>query len=156
MTKHKKRDGNRKKKGVEGRWYYDACVLRAGRKTIDEIRGKSRRKKILISYLTLGEAYGSCCNEDKAVEEAFRELFREIRELITIVNNDIPYKLFEGIREECKRIGVADTVHLATAIKNNCENLRTADRDIYGLTKETIQKLRNKFDVPKFTVTEMK
>lgn len=155
MGKGKVKNRSRKNKTSMPKWYYDACVLRSeNRNIIDEIRGKSKTKEILISYLTLGEAYGSCCNDGKKFEEYFKELFEKIRRFIIIVNNDISKKLFDEIRDENKRIRIADAVHLATAIKNKCEGLRTEDRDLYGLSKNKIQKLGKKYGISNFAIIE--
>jgi len=143
---------NKKKKQ---KWYYDASALRKDRQTIDEIRGKSIKKDILISYLALGVAYGSCCNDGKVVEETFKQLIEEIRDFIKIVKNDIPEKLFDDVRKECKCIKIADAIHLATSLKYKCENLRSSDRDLYGLRKEPIKELCKKYQVSNFAITKM-
>jgi len=153
MPKNAKKHKSSKKS--KPKWYFDACALRKERKTIDEIRARHIRKDILISYLALGEAYGSCCSENKDVEQAFKELIEEIRKYILVIKNDISNKLFEDVRSKCDRISIADAIHLATALKYKCENLITADRDLYGLSKNTKKELCNKYGISNFTITKM-
>lgn len=156
MGKGKIKSRIRKGKAIKPKWYYDACALRHGRGIVDEIRGKSIKKDILISYLTLGEAYGSCCNESEEFEEFFKDLFENIKKYITIVSNHVPDRLFNEIREECKTMKVADAMHIATAIENGCEILRTADRDIHGLTNATRKRLREISGIPNFKISKVK
>ncbi len=140
---------------VKPKWYYDACALRYSRSIVDEIRGKSIRNEIVISYLTLGEAYGTCCNESEELEEFFNELFEDVKGHVTIISNHVSDILLSKIRDECKIIKVIDAIHLATAIKNGCEVFRTADRDIYGLTNVTRKRLRKISGISNFKISKI-
>ena len=121
-----------------------------------ESNSYSKKKEILISHLALGEAYGKCCSRSKEAEQAFLELISKIREHIKIVDNTVSNKLFNDIRKICPRGHITDLIHLATAIKYKCENLRTADRDLYGIDKKRIQQLGKKYGIKNFRITEVK
>ncbi|NQU82374.1 MAG: PIN domain-containing protein [Parcubacteria group bacterium] len=147
----------RKGKSVKPRIYYDASALISQKRDIfDEIAGESIKKDILISYLALGEAYGSCCGDGEEDEEYFRQLFSKIRKFVKIVKNDVSTRLFDSVRSECGRIEICDALHLATAIYYKCEQLRTKDRDLSGIDKNKIKKLAKKYKIPNFAICETK
>ncbi len=145
----------KKRIAAKSKCYYDACAMRHSRKIIDEIRGKSMNGEVVISYLTLGEAYGSCRNESEEFEELFEEIFDGIKEHITIVSNYVSESLFNNVRKECRAIDIVDAMHVATALTNKCEIFRTADRDIHGLTNSTRKKLRIMAGISNFKISKL-
>lgn len=139
------------------RWYYDACALDEGKNTYAEIINKNFPKTALISYLSLGEAYGNCYKKSKTKAEALLELIEKLRNYIEIVDNDGIEDIFEEIQDEfdTNRLSITDSIHLATAIFHKCDILRTADRDLYGLDPRKILKLSENFDLKRFKITKI-
>lgn len=129
------------------RWYYDACALEAGI-IYDEIINNTRSKrKLTASFLSLGEAYGNCFRDDKAEDapEKFIQLINELKKInkLDIIPNARIEKAFRFVRATC-RLEVSDAMHLATAIRNNCNVFRTFDPD-FDLTKEQTREIAEKF-----------
>ncbi len=157
MTEQTNAKTKKEIKEVKLKRYYDACALRIGRETTDEIRGFFQKGGIiLVSQLALGEAFGKCLNKGKDKAEAFADLMSKIEKFITIVDNNIPLSLLSDLSAICGRIHTTDLVHLASAVKYKCRDLRTADKDLYNLTKHKVQFIGKKYEILNFTITEVK
>lgn len=145
----------------EQKWYYDACALDNDRNTYREIFNGSKNKiDSLASNLSIGEAYGnSYRKKGKDAAESFVNLIKTLNKLGTfkIINHIGIDKIFSEIRlrQKFQGLSIPDAIHLATAIKNSCCNLRTVDSDLYNLSKKEVKELSTKFNNPNFAITRM-
>lgn len=150
----------KKKNDPSQKWYYDACALE-NEMILKEIMKMNRKypRLHIISHLSLGEAYGSCCNKGKEAASSFLDLMEKLLdryfENIKIVGNDCPKKIIDYIRKNFV-LSITDALHLATAVKNKCCILRTTDYHLYNLSKQKIRGLKEKFNLSQFAITEMK
>lgn len=145
--------GKQKKKKTTHteRWYYDACALETGI-IYDEIINNTRSsRKLTASFLSLGEAYGNCFREDKdeSAPSKFVQLIEKLRNVgkLDIISNAQINKAFNFVKEVCDKLEVADAMHLATALQNKCNILRSFDRHFIKLTKEQKDRLAERFEL---------
>ncbi len=119
------------------KWYYDACALDV-KEVFAEITKKHRANETLISFLALGEAYGNNFNKSDKLAEGFFELIGKLRNNIKIISNEKTNGILRELMEAFPMLDAADALHIATAIKNDCEMIRTADQDMYGIPKKKL------------------
>lgn len=136
------------------RWYYDACVLDYDKGVYGEITSKKNPKEVLLSHLALGEAYGNCYSKGEDTTKAFLELMRIIKKHIKVVGNDGIDKVFNDVRTTFPALAICDSIHLATAIKNQCNILRTVDPDFCGLDPSKVRELAQKFGLQNFSISD--
>jgi len=151
-----------KRKKVEGRLYYDACVL--DESLYDDIfqeTGKSQHIVIaVISHLALGEALGNMLNDGGSDEvKLFIDFLDKLQRSgrLEIVGNDEIDEVFERINGCLRPNNFTDTVHISTAITHKCSNLVSSDRDIVGLDKKKKNRLKEvarDFSVDGFHITK--
>ena len=138
------------------KWYYDACTLDT-HQAYTEILNHDRSKiRSIIGHLSWGEALGNCYIKGKDKYEALNELIGRFISLVVIVGHDDTEDILRRIREEFPRLSITDALHFATAIKQGCQNLRTMDRDLYGLDKEQIKKIASEFGLENFYITRLR
>ena len=142
------------------KWYYDACALDNDKNTYKEIFSNNKHRKIesLASNLSVGEAYGnSYRKKGKEAADSFMNLMRVLNKTgaFKIVDHCDIKKLFFEIVENFPRLDIPDAIHLATAIKNGCCNLRTVDSDLYKIPAKDIRDLAKKFQAHNFAITKM-
>ena len=130
MSKKVKQKGGiiRKKEGPKEKWYYDACTLDKSKKTYSEIVNSQSYRVSIVSHLSLGEAYANCREKGKEEFESFSSLINILEKYIKVVGNDASQGILDGIRQVFQELEITDSVHLATAIDNKCQVLRTNDR----------------------------
>ncbi len=152
MTKEKD-DSDYKK------WYYDACSLDSNKDVYVEIESniKKHNTKAIISHLSLGEAFANCHRKGKEQLYAFIDLISNLKDsdLIKVVGNDHTIKELKDIFEVFDGLHAADALHLATAIYNNCEILRTTDNDLLKLPKKKVLEIAKKYGCHSFCITNM-
>lgn len=119
------------------KWYYDANALDV-KEVFVEITKKHRANETLISFLALGEAYGNNFNKSDELAESFVELIGKLRDHIKIITNEGTNGILKELMETFPRLDAADALHLATAIHNNCEMIRSGDKDIYGIPEKKL------------------
>ena len=142
------------KKLFHEKWYYDACTLDLS-ETYAELINKKHPKECYVSHLALGEAYANCHLKGRDIAEAFVELIEKMRGYITITKNDGIDRLFNEVREAVPALSITDAIHVATALKNGCNVVRTLDRDVWGIDKKTLAELAAKSGMPHFSVVPM-
>src|SRR3989344_9192689 len=147
------------------KWYYDACALDNDKHAYGEIYngGKRNGRIALAGNLSIGEAYGS--NYRKKGQETANSFLDLLRQLLAIRSNGatgleiVHHKgirdIFKEIQDRFPRLDIEDAIHLATAIKNGCCELRTADSDLYKLPAKEVKELATKFGNNAFVVTQM-
>ena len=141
------------------RWYYDACTLDDTKGTYAEMYNGHKRHSIVpfLSNLSIGEA---CSNDyrkkGKEATESFFNLLNQLDKLgvLNILHHKGLNKIFEEVMSEFE-LDISDALHLATAIANNCCNLRTIDSDLYRLPSAKVKKVAAKFNVHNFVITKM-
>lgn len=141
------------------KWYYDACVLTT-KETYDEIYNGNKRHgtKPIISNLAIGEACGN--RYRKAGMEALNSFFILLARLdslgvLEIVDHRGIDKILQEITNESE-LDITDAIHLATAIYNGCCNFRTIDRDLYGIPRDKVSKIAEKFSgIRNFVISKM-
>ena len=164
MARRSDRNFEKREKRIESleRKYYDACALRL---TVcqKEIRNSEEQGFIgMTSFLGLGECISHIIIDAKDKEDAERQIQPFVRliyeqqrknclELVTAerVTEEI-LSIFDIIGKNV--IDVADAHHLAIALSHKCVRFITTDRDLYGLTEEKQQELKEKFGIPNFSV----
>jgi len=146
------------------KWYYDACVL-------DELwfsdimnEGTNRHcpKMIVLSHLALGEAFGNIYNKKKPEALlAFTDFINSLKKAahVSVVGNDDDNypSLFDQIRGDVSELSITDAIHVATAIKEECCNIISNDRDINGLSDFKLKKIKDraaKLGVLNFCITK--
>lgn len=139
------------------RWYYDSCTLDR-KEAYAEIINAARKYGIvcLTSYLGIGEAHGTCLVKGEEQTEALLELLSKLGQMMRIVDNDDIDKELSEVRKEFPSLTFTDAIHLATAIKYKCENLRTNDQDLIGLPKKKVLEVAQKHGCPKFAISYLK
>ena len=138
------------------RCYYDACTLDSSKKTFGEILNKKDGNNCIVSHLAIGEAYANSFTKQKEVPETFIKLLGQLKPFISIVNHDgIETVLDELLSQKEIRIEAADAVHVATAIKNRCEVLRTLDYGLYNIPNKKIKAFAERYGLPNFSISKM-
>ena len=138
------------------RWYYDACVLDKSKSAYAEMFNRHYPIKAVISHLALGEAFANSHRRGNEVADAFMSLVRDLSPYIEIVGNDGCDAILHDVKREFQHLSITDALHVATAIKNNCVNLRTIDRDLYGIPqRKKLQEIGVKFGLRSFSITKM-
>lgn len=119
--------------------YYDTCTL--SKKILKQIEySTSKGKEVPItSHLSIGEYCGNVVfwkfNPDEI--EAMRELFENLNTIgLRIVGHDDIGNQFSSVLEICPELSIADSVHLATALKYNACRFVTADSDFTYVEKK--------------------
>lgn len=122
-----------------------------------EIFDNNKRYKIIsvTSHLSLGEAFGNCMKKSEEATDAFLDLIKSIQPNLEIIGNDEIDKIFSEIRMIFTRLSITDSIHLATAIRNKCENLRTVDKDLYELENKKVFNVAQKYGCKDFKITNM-
>ncbi len=141
---------------MENRYYYDACALEANKDIYKEFLDKNYPHESIVSFLSLGEAYGNCRLKSKEASNAFTQLIEDISDHISIENHDGIEAIFNKVREIFKELDMCDAIHLATAIKYKCCIFKTADRDLYGIPENKVQELAADFGLNSFVITQVK
>jgi len=115
------------------RWYYDACALKKDPKIHAQIINDNPKQNIMsvTSHLALGEALGNVLFKKKEQVDAFTGLIQSYCEagLLVVKDNDSIEEHLLKIKEHRFEMNFSDSVHLATALKNGCEQLHTSDGD---------------------------
>lgn len=140
------------------RFYYDACTLESTTKAYGEILNGSSTTLTIISHLSIGEAYGNAIDKSDEAAETCVELIEKLRKLkgksVKIVGNDVGSDVFCDIQETFPTLDHADALHLATAIKNKCDVLRTIDQDLYGLNRKKVHELGARYDIKNLSISK--
>ncbi len=150
----------RKKANLTLKWYFDACALDFDPdQSVKDITNKTAIA--YISHLSLGEAYGNCLrkNFDKTGEDANEAIFiftnfvRRLKGFVNIIGNDDIDDIFSELRDTF-RLSITDAMHLATAIKNECNVFRTADPD-FNVDRKKINDYVKKRNGREFAISMM-
>lgn len=142
-----------------GRWYYDACVLDANKRVYTEISKNLEEKNIcaVTGHLGLGEAHTNVLHK-KGREEATAliDLLHNLNEAghFFLVNHDDITEILQQIRTKFNNLSLSDAIHLATAIYNKCEVLRTKDRDLWGIPHDKIKLFAKQYDINNFEIKQ--
>jgi predicted nucleic acid-binding protein len=149
-----------KVKKYSQKWYYDACALDYDLDVYGEMTSKNNPKQIVLSHLALGEAYGNCYLDGEEKARLFIQLLERLREIFNkhqmlIVRNENIYKQFGKVREHFEVLDIADAMHIATALKHKCNNIRTIDSDLAGLQKLKVRQLGEEFEIDNFVITKI-
>ena len=133
-------------KKLKERWYYDACVL-DDRRVYEELINKHPPKESFISHLALGEALGNCLLKGTEAASAFFELIEKFQGLIRIIGNDNIDSELDVIKNDTSiRLSITDSIHLATAFKNQCIVFVTADKnDFINIPRKKVLTLASNF-----------
>ena len=116
---------------------------------------KKDANNCIISHLALGEAYGNSVQKGDQIADKFLKLVHQLKPYIKIVNHDgTETILSELLRQTDMRIEAADAMHIATAIKHQCEVLRTLDYGMYNMSSTKINAFANKHGLPIFSISE--
>ena len=156
-----KKKTQKNNKNIE-RWYYDACAIDSEKHIYGEIVSKKNPIKPIISHLALGEAYGNCCYKYKKNYnkiDAFCTLIGSLVELhcVEFIGNDDIDSIFTEIKNNFGRLSITDAIHLSTAIKSECNILRTTDPDLLGIPGKKITDFCEKsFGIKNFKITKIK
>lgn len=135
------------------RWYYDACALDSKLGTYSQIVNKKNPpRETIISHLSLGEAFANSHRKGKEVSETFAELIENLRGFFRLEGNDGIESELTVIQGEVARISLTDAVHLATALKYDCNILRTTDKDLLGIPKARLKKIAEKLGKDRCTI----
>lgn len=143
-----------KKEDNQPIWYCDACTLEE-ELIYHEVTSKNK-KKMLISHLALGEAYGNCLNKGEVQAKALLNLIRKMKKsgFLNVVGNDNIEEIVTHIIKSDLRMSFTDTVHVATALKKKCVTFMTTDKaDFEEIDKLKITELGKKFGVDDFSIT---
>lgn len=159
MRNSKKADIEFNKNGkLKFRFYYDACTLESTTKAYKEILNGEATTLTVISHLSIGEAYGNSIDKGDEAAQTYVELIEKLRKLksksVKIVGNDIDHGLFYDIQETFPALDHADALHLATAIKNKCDVLRTIDPDLYRLNNKKVHEIGIRHGIRNFSISE--
>lgn len=136
-------------------WYYDSCTLDKSKSDYGEMFNRTPPIKPVISFLSIGEAFGNSYLKGEYQLDAFVDLMKALKPFIKVVENDGSTNTLTRVREVFTALSITDALHIATAIENNCVCVRTTDRDLYGLSKEGLKELCEEFNLPSFTVRRM-
>ncbi|NQU78623.1 PIN domain-containing protein [Candidatus Woesearchaeota archaeon] len=135
------------------RHYYDACTLDVNediyRKLLNAKNGKIQP---VTSHLSIGEAVGNVCfkldkriksgklDEDQARNDLnlfVTHLFNcQSAGLLKVVGNDGVEKILEVVLSKFGGLDLTDCVHLATAMREDCNVLLTMDGEFVKRTKK--------------------
>lgn len=130
-----KRKKGKRKRGKE--MYCDACVLEE-EMIFHEMTGKD--KKIgCISHLALGEAYGNCLKKGSDAADRLFEFIEKLEKnkYVRVIGHDGIEHLLRNIMDYDElRMSASDAIHMATAIKNGCNEFKTADASDFQLLDE--------------------
>jgi len=142
------------------KWYYDACALDNDKNTYKEVFNNNKRRSIesLAGNLSIGEAYGnSYRKKGKEAADSFINLIKALNKIgaFKIVDHCDIKNLFSEIIARFPRLEMTDAIHLSTAIRNGCCNLRTVDSDLYNLPSKEVRELAIKFNAPNFAITKI-
>ena len=125
--------------------YYDACMLGTGQ--LYPLVTSSYGEDIhTFSHLGAGEAI---CSEhlkkskspDKRMLENFIAFLSALEDRVTVVGNDCKKNYLRDILEKFPTLEIADALHLATALSNDCIIFHTADPDLTDLDIKTLHEL---------------
>lgn len=150
---------------IKTRWYYDACTLDGNlyEDIFREVTSKHCPKLAVLSHLALGEAYGNLLEKKSKLEmNAFTDFLDKLKltQRVLIVGNDEVEDIHEKIVGAMPaRSSLTDTIHIATAIKNECCNILSDDQDLTGIDKvkkDKIKKVARQFGVEDFSITWLK
>ncbi len=149
---------NEKNKSLKNkpRWYYDACTLERSKSAYAEMFNSHYPIQAIISHLSFGEAYANAHLKGKEQVDAFVKLMHSLSPYIEVVENDGCDDAFAKVREKFERLKITDAMHLAIAINNGCEIVRTTDRDLYGLPKPDLKSLGQIYGLSSLAITQMK
>lgn len=142
------------------KWYYDACTLDSRLETFYEIINKGH--KSITSHLAIGEGYANCLLKGNRaysyeVLDSFIELIKKLKTkgLLEIVGHDEVGPILEKVKDIVPRLSVTDSLHLATALHEQCCIFRTIDKDFDGITKPISEKLAYESGMARFAVSPM-
>ncbi|MDO8660991.1 MAG: PIN domain-containing protein [Candidatus Woesearchaeota archaeon] len=144
------------------RWYYDACALES--RVYLEISNLLRKHATVAvtSHLALGEAFGNCLRKSKERDKP--EILKSFLQFITDLNNaallhvvghDDVLEQYDSVRARIGRINIADAMQLATALKNQCSQVRTTDADLLGLNKKHLQQVAEQYGITGFCCSKV-
>jgi len=148
------------KKEPSEKWYYDACTLDDKLNTYAEIINYGH--KSYTSHLAIGEACANCLlkagkTRDYELLDLFIDLLKKLRNLgvLEIVGNDGVDVLLSKINEILPAFSITDSIHLATALREQCCIFRTTDKDFIGLTNTISKQLSYASGIAKFNISFM-
>ncbi len=134
------------------RWYYDACALDKNKNVPQEIINLAHQGKVAVtSHLAIGEAFSNVLQkslekENPSILTEFVELLKGLREgsYLFVKGHDSVKEEYDLLRElSCiksnQRIHLADMMHLATAIGFQCDQIRTSDPDLIGISGKELR-----------------
>ena len=123
--------------------------------TLGEIINKKDGNNCILSHLALGEAYGNSFKKGEEVFDGFIKLIGQLKPFTNIVNHDGIESVLRDLLEEKEiRIEAADAIHVATAIKNRCEVLRTIDKGLYDIPHKKVKALGERYGLD-FSISKM-
>ena len=139
-------------------YYYDACTLDS-KVSINDIQNlHSKHAYALTSHLAIGEAisnvhYKAHDNPLVAVS-AFFDLIDSLKrqEKLEVCGNDEIETIFDDVRKTFPDLSFTDAIHLATAIKNKCQQLHTIDSDLHQLDHKKLKDLAQSHDCYTFGI----
>ncbi|MEK6921841.1 MAG: PIN domain-containing protein [Nanoarchaeota archaeon] len=144
-------------------YYYDACTLDA-EVSINQILNlhHNHGANALTSHLAIGEAISNVYHKEKkdpikAVGEYFN-LIESLKqqEKLEVCGNDDVEKVFNDIKTTFPDLSFTDAIHLATAIKNKCQQLHTLDPDLYQLDHKKLKDLAERHCCYTFNVCDVR
>jgi len=150
-------------RAIDKNWYFDACALEEKKRLGSLATACSKGGAIVVvSHLSLGEAYGSCVKKDnndisRGGEgerlRTFNSLIQELcnAEYLCVVSNEDIDEILEKTRDYFK-LSITDAMHLATALKHHCQIVKTTDRDLSGLNASKLKQLGSLFNNPHFQI----
>lgn len=129
--------------------YYDSCALEDDIIQREIINSKNSFEMV-TSHLALGEAIANIKfhKNDEAASLVARLLMTLSKERkIKFLGHDDIGKVLEKVRETFPRLAISDSIHLATAIQNQCSIFVTADRD-FNVNKQDLRELAKEYGIP--------
>jgi len=136
-------------------YYYDACALEEGREYYREFLDRQNPHICVVGFLSLGEAYGNAHRKGASALEAFTKLMGSIGDKIRVVGHQDIKSILEDTLQEFPALELTDAIHLATAIREKCSILRTADRDLFGLHSGRVATLAKRHGCSQFAITRV-
>ena len=126
---------------IERRIYYDANMFI--RKCVGEIVNNNSSKGVasITGHLALGEAFGTARRKGQEELESLLGVIEHLGSYLRVVSHDGINDHLALVLEIFPRLAMSDAIHLATALSNDCEILRSSDGDLYGLDKHKLERL---------------
>lgn len=139
------------------KWYYDSNALDSESGVYREIINLKDYSTVAVtSHLALGEALGNTLKKGEEKFNAFVELIRTLKDVLLVLGHDDINGLFQDVRACYTALSITDSIHLATAIKEQCTQFKTSDNDFLGLKDEGLKQFAMKHGCETFCCKDVR